>query len=284
MLITIKHDHRSFSSISSKPKLLFVCEAQGEINAIPRAMHSHSDRLEIMFIYKGCGNYIIDGEFYSVKEGDLLIFNAGSIHDEQPIPSKNLMIYSCGVTDLKLNDLPMNHIISKKQIPMINVSHYSEKFKQFFESIIYHSTYNNSVHNEIIDYTNLSFLLFIHSVFTEREQYLTSKKVTLGQRIKEYLDKNYLDGIDINSISETLNVNRYYLSHVFKDFSGYPPKQYIIRRRIGESQSLLLNTDYSIAKIASKVGYSNVNNFHRIFEQIVGMSPGKYKKLWLNKS
>lgn len=283
MLIDIKYPSQPTTSFKSKPQLLFVCQAQGEADAIPRVMHSHSDRLEIMFIYEGTGNYIIGGEFYSVKKGDILIFNASNIHDEQPLPSHDLMIYSCGITHLKLNDLPLNYLIAKTQQPVANAGIYTEQIKQIFDSLILHATQTQAIHAEIIHYITLNLLLTVCHLFDKRQQHLSDKKITLGQRIKEFLDKYYLEQIDIASISYALNVNRYYLSHSFKAFSGYSPKQYIIRRRLGEAQSLLLNTDDSVAKIASKVGYSNVNNFHDIFEKVIGMSPGKYKKLWLNK-
>ena len=283
MLIEIEHSNQLHTSFKSKPQLLFVCHANGENDAIPRVMHSHNDRLEVMFIYEGTGNYSIGGEFYSVKKGDILVFNAGDVHDEHPLPSKDLAIYSCGIANLKINNLPLNHIISKKQCPIINADKYIEQIKHFFESLIFYATQSNFTNQEIIYYNTLSFLLTVHNIFNVKEQNQRTKKITLGLRIKEFLDKYYLEQIDVESISDALNVNRYYLSHTFKAFTGYSPKQYIIRRRLGEAQSLLLNSDYSVAQIANKVGYSNVSNFHNIFEKVIGMSPGKYKKLWLNK-
>lgn len=284
MLINIKYDNPPDTIFISKPKLLFVSRVHGENGAIPRVIHSHSDRLEVMFIYKGSGNYNIGGEFYSVKEGDVLIFNAGIIHDEQPLPSKELVIYCCGISDLRIKQLPVNSIISKNQQPVINMNNIIEQIKNYFETFLFHSTQSNPIHNEIIFYSTLSFLLTIHTSFNEREKHVNHKKITLGLRIKEFLDKYYLEQIDIESISEALNVNRYYLSHTFKAFSGYSPKQYIIRRRLGEAQSLLLHSNYSVAQIANKVGYSNVSNFHNIFEKVIGMSPVKYKNLWLDKT
>lgn len=283
MLINIAHNPPPLSCFNGQPKLLFVCKALGKDNAIQRMMHSHQDRLEIMFIYKGNGNYIIDGEFYSVKEGDLLIFNSGSIHDEQPLPSQDLIIYSCGITHLSLANLADNHIITKQQIPVLNVGRYAASLVGFFEQFITYSTQNSELKNEVMHYSVMSFILMVYDIFNTHIDHISHKKITLGQRIKELLDKYYLQGITVHSISEALNVNRYYLSHVFKDFSGLSPKQYIIRRRIGEAQSLLLNTNDSVEKIAHRVGYHNVNNFHSIFEKVLGMSPVKYKKLWLKK-
>ena len=100
----------------------------------------------------------------------------------------------------------------------------------------------------------------------------------LTARIKQYIDLHYDEGLTLQSIGDALHVNMYYLSHVFKDNTGYAPMQYIMRRRIGEAQSLLISTKYSITQIAGMVGYDNPCHFNTIFAKYVGMSPSKYRK------
>ena len=57
--------------------------------------------------------------------------------------------------------------------------------------------------------------------------------------------------------------------------------QYIMSRRIGKAQSLLISTDYSITDIAFMVGYHDSNYFINIFKKTVGTSPLKYRKSWV---
>ena len=56
-----------------------------------------------------------------------------------------------------------------------------------------------------------------------------------------------------------------------------------MHRRIGEAQTLLINTGYSATEIAFLVGYNDSNYFNTIFTKIVGMSPIKYRKYWVDK-
>lgn len=105
----------------------------------------------------------------------------------------------------------------------------------------------------------------------------------LGQRIKDYIDSRYKSDIVLKSITAALNMNQFYLAHVFKAYSGYSPKQYQTRRRIGEAQTLLLSMDLGVTEVANAVGYDNVNNFHLIFHNIIGVSPARYKKFWLTR-
>jgi len=70
-----------------RPRLTFVCKAEGKDEAIPRVMHKHDDRFELMFIRAGSGTYNIDGRGYQVKQGDIILFNAHVLHDENPAAS-----------------------------------------------------------------------------------------------------------------------------------------------------------------------------------------------------
>jgi AraC-like DNA-binding protein len=73
------------------------------------------------------------------------------------------------------------------------------------------------------------------------------------------------------------------LSHVFKDTFEYSPGNYLVRRRIGEAQTLLLTTNYSVIEIASSVGYNNVSHFNTIFKKLIGTTPKQYRKKYLDR-
>ena len=111
--------------------------------------------------------------------------------------------------------------------------------------------------------------------------FVDEKTKTLDDsNVKIYIDKNYNENISLKSIAEAVNANQYYLSHIFKEETGFSPMQYVTRRRIGEAQNLLINTQLSITEIAANVGYNNSNYFQNVFKKIVGYTPGSYRKRW----
>ena len=67
-----------------------------------------------------------------------------------------------------------------------------------------------------------------------------------------------------------------------KDISGYSPIQYVIRRRIGLAQTWLISSDLSATQIATMVGYDNTNYFNTLFKRMVGVSPIRYRKQYLD--
>lgn len=52
-----------------------------------------------------------------------------------------------------------------------------------------------------------------------------------------------------------------------------PPHQYLLLLRIQHAKELLLNTRYSIAKIAEYCGFSDIHHFFRAFRQHEDLTP-----------
>lgn len=264
-----------------RPRLSFICRAEGPEEAIPRVMHKHDDRFEVMFIRAGRGIYNIDGRGYNVKQGDLLLFNANVLHDENPDATEDFLIYSCGVEQLKIDGLPMNVLTPRNQTAVMPSGEFYQEICQLFDQMWSHVSSKRLYSSEMGDHLLGVLLLLCRNIWIENKQEQESSNTLLGQRIKDYIDNHYKEDIALSSITAAMNMNQFYLAHVFKAYSGYSPKQYQTRRRIGEAQNLLLSTELGVTEVANAVGYDNVNNFHRIFHNLVGHPPARYKKFWL---
>ena len=92
-----------------------------------------------------------------------------------------------------------------------------------------------------------------------------------AHRIKDYIDRHFAEDFSLQSMADALHVSPYYLAHVCKDVTGYSPLQYVLRRRIGEAQTLLITTELP-------VGYDNPSHFNAQFSKAVGMSPRTFRK------
>jgi AraC-like DNA-binding protein len=264
-----------------RPRLLFMCRADGIGAATPRVMHRHQERFELMFIMQGSGTYHIDGRQYQAKQGDLLLFNAGVLHDECPHATDDLMLFSCGVEQLSIHGLPLNHLTPRGQTAMMPSGVYYDEIRQLFLQMWQHINSKKPYASETGHSLLQALLLICRTIWAEKNEVSDPDALSPGQRIKDFIDEHYKDNLDFRLITAELQMNRFYLAHLFKAFSGYSPKQYQTRRRIGEAQSLLLSTELGVTEVANAVGYDNVNNFHRIFHNLVGIPPARYKKFWL---
>lgn len=68
----------------------------GKLSANPEwkfALHKHEDLHEVIYIEDGAGSYVIDGKAYTAQKGDVLVYNRGTLHQEQSDPDQPLSTY-----------------------------------------------------------------------------------------------------------------------------------------------------------------------------------------------
>ena len=98
--------------------------------------------------------------------------------------------------------------------------------------------------------------------------------------VRSRLDTSYEENITLADLAKEFHISTFHLAHAFKAACGYAPLQYITRRRIGEAQSLLIDTSLPITEIAIRTGYNSSSYFNKAFHKITGMSPRDYRKAY----
>lgn len=63
---------------------------------------------------------------------------------------------------------------------------------------------------------------------------------------------------------EKLYVNKYYVSHVFKKYTGVAPMAYVTKMRMTLAKKLLEETELSASEISRRCGYLDTTNFSEI--------------------
>lgn len=81
------------------------------------------------------------------------------------------------------------------------------------------------------------------------------------------------------AMAERFKMSLPYLSQYFKNHMGVNLLDYVTERKMEKAKELLKDTRLPIRDIAVSVGYYNVNSFQRRFKQVVGYTPGEYRKL-----
>lgn len=96
---------------------------------------------------------------------------------------------------------------------------------------------------------------------------------------RHIIEKHYnLDGLSISTIANDLNVNRSYLTTLFKKFYHLSPKEYLLHTRMKRAKQLLENTSEPIKVISYSVGYLDPLYFSKVFHHFYQMSPSQCRK------
>ncbi len=93
-----------------------------------------------------------------------------------------------------------------------------------------------------------------------------------------YINANYTADIKIPELAKMELLSVSYYKALFKNTMGISPGQYIIQLRIDAACDLLSTSEYSIAQIASMLGFKDCYFFSRLFKKRMNQSPLKYRK------
>lgn len=107
-----------------------------------------------------------------------------------------------------------------------------------------------------------------------------AKEARLEKRINEWKEeKLYLtDQITINDIAERLGTDRRYLSRFINERYGINFSRWISEMRIDEAKRLMeQKPDEGLEWVALQTGFSSLSYFSKVFSQVVGVSPKKWR-------
>lgn len=105
---------------------------------------------------------------------------------------------------------------------------------------------------------------------------LTSSKAEIFA-VQKYIDENFTKNLLVSEIASLFYLDHCYLTHSFKQVTGFSPKEYIMLNRLSYAKKLLLQTDLSVLQISEKCGFSDVNNFIRYFKREFSTTPKRYR-------
>lgn len=93
---------------------------------------------------------------------------------------------------------------------------------------------------------------------------------------KNFIDANYAKPISVQMIADTLNLNRSYLSTLFKRYTGKSPQAYLVDYRLHKAAFFMVCHHYPPSKAAICCGYTDLFNFSKMFKRKYGISPRAY--------
>lgn len=104
-------------------------------------------------------------------------------------------------------------------------------------------------------------------------------------QIYEHINAHFSDyDISLEGVAEIFCVNTTTVRQAVLKYSDKTYKDYIIFLRIEYAKKLLHEQHLTIAEICQKVGYTNISYFIRLFREVLGVTPAKYRKSIIAKN
>jgi AraC-like DNA-binding protein len=104
------------------------------------------------------------------------------------------------------------------------------------------------------------------------------RDLTRLRRVRDRIDREYAQPLDVEALARGAHMSASHLSRQFRRAYGESPYSYLMTRRIERAMALLRCGDLSVTEVCFAVGCASLGTFSTRFTELVGMSPGTYRR------
>lgn len=132
--------------------------------------------------------------------------------------------------------------------------------------------------NKFSMYTgNVLTSLIVIELIKQQEQKKAGQKSGIVDFIVEYVNANYMNGINVYNLAKLAGYSYDYFRHMFFEAMHVNAKDYITGLQIKRAQELLISGVHSVQEVAKMSGFKSVSRFCVAFKNKTRMSPLEYK-------
>lgn len=92
-----------------------------------------------------------------------------------------------------------------------------------------------------------------------------------------YIHDNLNRPLSVVEVANHAHVSPRHFSRLFREFTGTSAAAYVTRARIDRAKGLLAHSERPIKEVAEAVGIPDVHHFTRVFTQVAGCPPGRFR-------
>ncbi|MGG7213554.1 AraC family transcriptional regulator [Clostridium nigeriense] len=269
-------------------KIILSANIQEKNNFYSFPKHIHQS-IEIYYFIEGSCKMDIGKETVMSEAGNIIIILTNTVHSFYL--DSNI---SCRFIHIHFDPYKLSSIFMDKEVFNIDLSSILSSINSYYKLVadenmisllflIIDEVNDSNQFSETLCTLHLTELLIyfmkkenISSLFSTSKSNGTSNYVFLAF---EYIKQNYSEKILISDIANYLNISSRYLRKLFYEATNLTVLQYINIYRINKSIDLMATTDNSLTDISLSVGLGDIQHFSRLFKNIIGINPSKYKNM-----
>jgi len=246
--------------------------------------HCH-DFISIIYILSGTCTYNINGTYYHLKKGDLIVCNPNVYHCRIMNSGQEVIELHIGISNVFLENLPPNTLISHDSNPVFKIAKYEQDFLRCYSEIISEQEKDEPGCEPLLKSLVMKFIiLFLRETNPEPGRVLTEDpgfnfetydKISIVSTIVSYINENYMNEISLDKISRNMYLSPVYISKIFKEEIGESPVNYLIKVRLSKAVELLREGNMTVKSVAKSVGYNDVYHFSKLFKKYYNVPPSK---------
>lgn len=281
----IEHLHGTQETIAFKPNthiLLYDnCKTEDYV------LHWHT---ALEFIMPLTNSYLVNcnGRDYTLKEGNVLIINSGTLHHIPAQPGRRIIFQADFSLLRNISELSsaLSLISYAKVFTPENSPAICSELQQLLLTI--KDEYSSeALLSEAAIYARLidMFVLIGRNHTSNNDIF----DVQIGKQkeyvekfmfICEYIDSHCTDELSIENVAAQIGFSKYHFSRLFHQFTNASFYKYLSQKRISFAENMLITSDVTVTEVAASSGFPSVSAFIRMFKIIKGYTPTEFRNLY----
>ena len=251
------------------------CSSKSGKYSLGEHIHQFS---EIVFVKEGSLNVTVDGKTETANKNDIILISPLQVHsfDTPEFCSITLFLFS--------NDILPEFIITDKAF----LCGERAVFTPSYELLVYVKNKIPGTRERTLHMNAENVQLFRQikaSVFAIYEEY--SRSVTLSEtkaksslllRVLMWMRAHFTENVTMEDAAKDLGYTVGYISHCLDGIENMNFRWLLNSIRIEHACALLAKSDAKIIDIALQCGFTCERSFHRVFNSMMGLTPGEYRK------
>lgn len=239
------------------------------------------DEYQFVYIAKGRGSFVSASlKETRIEAGTMFLLFPGEWHNYKPDPTTGWEEYWIGFKGENIDNRIRNGFFStQKPVFLLGIL---DEVVQLYNQGIQIAREQKTGYQQMLAGIVNHLLGLVYS----QDKYQGFEDLKVANHINQakiLFAESFQTRIKPETVAAKLNLSYSWFRKLFKEYTGFPPAQYIQELRIQYAKELLTNTNLSIKEIAYKCGYENPEYFFTALKNKTGYTPVKYRKLTQGK-
>jgi AraC-like DNA-binding protein/mannose-6-phosphate isomerase-like protein (cupin superfamily) len=248
--------------------------------------HRH-DFFEVLYLLKGSGYHVIDGNKYEIKPPCVFFMSPGQAHKLELSHDIEGFIFIFTSDFYLLNrsnqnsliEFPFFYTIHQDNPPLLlenesDIRFLENLFRQSIAEIGRPGDYFLEMLRSILDL----ILTTCAARYQVNENMLNKGKgQILVKRFFHLVEENHQKNLSLSDYSGMIGVTPNHLTQTVKLLTGKTSSQIIKAKQLLEIKRLLVHTNLSVSEIANQLNFEDQSYFTKFFKRETGMTPIQYR-------
>lgn len=247
--------------------------------------HRH-DFFEVLYLSKGSGFHVIDGNKYEIKPPCVFFMSPGQAHKIEVSHDIEGYIFIFTSEFYLLNKSNQNRLIEfpffftvrQDNPPLLlenknDVLFLESLFKKGIAELEKGEQYSIELLRSLLDL----FLTSSASLYKSDETILKGKGHIVVKKFFQLVEENYEKNLSVAEYADKMALTPNHLTQTVNQLTGKTSSQIIKSKQILEIKRLLVHTNLSVTEVSHRLNFPDQSYFARFFKREVGISPLQYR-------